>query len=133
MAKNFKDLSEREILGLGISLEEEDGRIYGQFAERVRENYPATARMLDEMQAEESEHRTRLIELYRSRFGDHIPLIRRQDVKGFVSRPAVWLVESVGPSAVRRTIEAMESETRHFYLLAQNKVRDASTRKLLGD
>ena len=133
MAKNFTDLSEREILGLAISLEEEDGRIYGEFAQRLRDDYPATAQMLAEMQAEESDHRSSLIELYRKRFGEHIPLIRRQDVKGFVSRPAVWLVESVGPGAVRRAIEGMEAETRRFYLLAQEKVTDASTRKLLGD
>ncbi len=133
MAKHFKDLTEREILAVAISLEEEDGRIYGEFAEALRENYPATANLLDEMQAEESEHRTRLIEVYRSRFGEHIPLIRRQDVKGFVSRPAVWLVEPIGPGAVRKSIESMESETRKFYTLAMQKVRDASTRQLLGD
>jgi rubrerythrin len=133
MAKNFKDLSEREILALAISLEEEDGRIYGEFAEGLRENYPATAQMLDDMQIEESDHRTSLIELYQSRFGDHIPLIRRQDVKGFVSRPAVWLIGSIGPKAVRRSIESMESETRRFYELAIERTTDASTRKLLGD
>lgn len=133
MAKNFKDLSEREILGLAISLEEEDGRIYGEFAQRLRSDYPATSQMLAEMQEEESEHRSSLIELYRKRFGEHIPLIRRQDVKGFVSRPAVWLLESVGPGAVRRAIEGMEEETRRFYLMAQERVSDASTRKLLGD
>ena len=74
MAKNFKDLSEREILAVAISLEEEDGRIYGEFAEGLRESYPASAKMMEEMQAEESEHRARLIDLYRSRFGEHIPL-----------------------------------------------------------
>jgi len=133
MAKNFKDLSEREILALAVTLEEEDGRIYGEFAEGLREHYPGTARMLEEMQAEESEHRARLIEQYRSRFGEHIPLIRRQDVKGFVSRPAVWLVEPIGPTAVRKSIESMESETGRFYTLAIEKTTDASTRKLLGD
>src|SRR5689334_16270861 len=133
MAKNFKDLSEREILAVAISLEEEDGRIYGEFAEGLRESYPATARMMDEMQAEESEHRARLIDVYRSRFGEHIPYIRRQDVKGFVSRTPVWLVEPVGPKAVRKSVESMESETRRFYNLALQKVTDASTRKLLGD
>ena len=133
MAKNFKDLSEAEIVGLAISLEEEDGRIYGEYAQRLRNDYPSTARMLEEMQAEESGHRASLIELYRKRFGEHIPLIRRQDVKGFVSRPGVWLAESVGPAAVRRAIESMEAETRRFYLMAQSRVSDASTRKLLGD
>ncbi len=133
MAKNFKDLSEPEILALAISLEEEDGRIYGEFAEGLREDYPGTARLLEEMQAEESEHRSRLIELYRSRFGEHIPLIRRHDIKGFVSRPAVWLVQPVRPSAVRNAIEQMESETRRFYDFALHRTNDASTRKLLGD
>jgi rubrerythrin len=133
MAKSFESLSEREILALAISLEEEDGRIYGEFAENLRANYPATAQMLGEMQIEESDHRSSLIELYRSRFGEHIPLIRRQDVKGFVSRPAVWLVGPIGPKAVRRSIEQMEAETRRFYLLALARTTDASTRKLLGD
>src|SRR3954454_2311205 len=133
MAKNFRDLTEREILALAISLEEEDGRIYGEFAEGLRENYPATAKLLSEMQAEESSHRNSLFDIYRSRFGDHIPLVRRQDVKGFVSRPAVWLVEPIGPAAVRRAIEAMESDTRRFYSMAVERMTDTSTRKLLGD
>jgi rubrerythrin len=133
MAKNFNDLSEREILALAVSLEEEDGRIYGEFAEGLRSDFPATAGMLDEMQQEESEHRARLIDLFRQRFGDRLPLIRRQDVKGFVSRPAVWLIRPLGPNAVRRAIEAMESETRRFYELAIERTSDAQTRKLLGD
>jgi erythrin-vacuolar iron transport family protein len=132
MAKQFKDLSEREILALAISLEEEDGRIYGEFAEGLRGKYPGTAKLLEEMQAEESEHRTQLIQLYRSRFGEHIPLIRRHDVKGFVWRPAVWLLP-IGPRGVRKSIESMESETLKFYTLALGKVTDASTRQLLGD
>ena len=133
MAKNFKDLSEREVLALAISLEEEDARIYADFSEGLRDRYPATAKMLDHMQAEESEHRATLIDLYRQRFGEHIPLIRRQDVKGFVSRPPVWLIQPIGPAAVRRAIESMELETRRFYDLALPKTTDASTRKLLGD
>lgn len=133
MAKNFKDLSEREILALAISLEEEDGRIYGEFAECLRANYPATAKILAEMQTEESGHRASLIELYQSRFGDHIPLIRRQDVRGFVSRPAIWLTSKVSPAAARKAIESMEFETRRFYTLATGQMTDASTRKLLGD
>ena len=132
MAKNFKDLSEPEILALAVSLEEEDGRIYGEFAEGLRENYPGTAKLLEEMQAEESEHRAALIDLYRSRFGDHIPLIRRHDVKGFVSRPPLWL-RPIGPSAVRNAVDQMETETLRFYNLALARTRDASTRKLLGD
>lgn len=133
MAKNFKDLSEREVLALAISLEEEDARIYGEFSEGLRERYPATAKMLEHMQDEESDHRSSLIDLYRRRFGEHIPLIRRQDVKGFVSRPPVWLIQPIGPNAVRRAIESMELETRRFYDLAMQKTTDALTRQLLGD
>ncbi len=133
MAKNFKDLSEREILALAITLEEEDGRIYGEFAENLRESHPSTAKLLDEMQAEESGHRASLIDLYQSRFGSHIPFIRRQDVKGFVTRPAPWLTGQINPKVVRRTIESMEAETGRFYTLALERTTDASTRKLLGD
>ncbi len=133
MAKNFRDLSEPEILALAVSLEEEDGRIYGEFAEALRQDYPATALMLDEMQEEESGHRASLLDLYHQRFGDHLPLLRRQDVKGFVSRPPVWLVRPLGPNAVRKAIESMESETRRFYELAIERTGDTSTRRLLGD
>jgi rubrerythrin len=133
MAKKFKDLSEREILALAISLEEEDSRVYADFADGLRETYPATAKMFAEMQAEESEHRRRLIETFRQRFGEHIPLIRRQDVKGFVERRPVWLVRPLGIEVVRKQAEIMELETRRFYERAMQKVTDASTRKLLGD
>ncbi|MGH9468764.1 MAG: iron exporter MbfA [Terriglobia bacterium] len=133
MARNFQDLSEREILALAISLEEEDGRVYGDFADGLRESYPATARMFDEMQAEEGGHRNSLIELYRQRFGEHIPLIRRQDVKGFVDRRPLWLVRPLGINAVRKQAELMELETRRFYDRATERVTDASIRKLLGD
>jgi len=133
MAKNFKDLSEREILALAISLEEEDGRIYGDFADGLREIYPASARIFEEMQGEESEHRASLIETYRQRFGEHIPLIRRHDIKGFVQRRPVWLVRPLGLNVVRRQAEIMELETRRFYERAIQQVSDASIRKLLGD
>jgi rubrerythrin len=133
MAKNFKDLSEREILALAISLEEEHGRIFGDFADGFRETYPASAKMFEAMQTEESEHRRALIDLYRQRFGEHIPLIRRHDVKGFVTHRPVWLVRPLGINAVRKQAEIMELETRQFYEKAQERVTDASTRKLLGD
>jgi rubrerythrin len=133
MAKNFKELSEREILALAISLEEEHGRIFGDFADGLRETYPATANMFEAMQTEESEHRHALIDLYRQRFGEHIPLIRRHDVKGFITHRPVWLVRPLGVSAVRKQAEIMELETRQFYERAQERVSDASTRKLLGD
>ena len=133
MAKSFKDLSEREILALAIALEEEDGRIYGDFADGLREMYPASARIFEEMQCEESEHRASLIETFRQRFGEHIPLIRRHDVKGFVQRRPVWLVRPLGINVVRRQAEIMELETRRFYERAIQQVSDASIRKLLGD
>jgi len=133
MARNFKDLSEREILALAIALEEEDGRIYGDFVEGLRETYPATAQMFEEMQEEESGHRRGLIEVYRQRFGEHIPLLRRQDVKGFVDRHPVWLIRPLGIDVVRKQAEIMELETRRFYERAMERVTDASTRKLLGD
>ena len=133
MAKNFKDLSEREILALAISLEEEDGRIYGDFADGLRQEYPASAKMFDEMQAEESGHRAALFEIYQKRFGNHIPMIRRHDVKGFVQRRPVWLIRPLGIDAVRKQAESMEVETRRFYERAIERVTDANIRKLLGD
>jgi rubrerythrin len=133
MAKSFKHLSDREILALAISLEEEDGRIYADFADGLRETYPGTAKMFEEMQKEESGHRAALIEQYRQRFGEHIPLIRRQDVKGFITRNPIWLVRPLGIENVRKQVETMELETRRFYDRAIQQVSDASTRKLLGD
>lgn len=133
MARNFKDLSERDILALAISLEEEDGRIYADFADGLRETYPATAQLFESMREEESEHRTSLIETYRQRFGEHIPLIRRHDVKGFVTRRPVWLTRPLKISEVRKQAEIMEVETRQFYQKAMTQVRDAGIRKLLGD
>src|SRR5260370_220211 len=91
MLKKFKDLTEKEILAIAIAAEEEDGRIYGEFADALREEYPSTAQMFEEMRAEEVMHRDRLFEMFRQRFGDHIPLIRRENVKGFLQRKPVWL------------------------------------------
>ena len=133
MARNFKDLTEREILALAISLEEEDGRVYADFADGLREAYPATATLFDDMGAEESGHRASLIATYRERFGEHIPLIRRQDVKGFMHRRPFWLTRPLKISEVRKQAEIMELETRRFYERAMERVSDASTRKLLGD
>jgi rubrerythrin len=133
MARNFQDLSEQEILALAISLEEEDSRIYGDFADGLRETYPGTAKLFVEMAAEESGHRNSLIETHRERFGEHIPLIRRQDVKGFVERRPMWLVRPLGIHTVRKQVEVMELETRRFYERAIQQVTDASTRRLLGD
>src|SRR5918911_118051 len=131
--RTFKSLSEREILALAISLEEEDARIYDNFAEGLQADYPATAQALRQLRAEEDGHRHRLIELFRRRFGEHIPLIRRQDVKGFVQRRPTWLVRPLGLNAVRRQIAEMELETKRFYAKAAEQATDAGVRQLLGD
>src|SRR2546423_5940038 len=133
MARNFKDLSEQEILALAICSEETDARIYADFAAGLKTDYPATAQIFTEMEAEENEHRRVLIDEYRRRFGEHIPLVRREDVKGFVNRKPVWMIRPLGIKAVRRHAELMETETTRFYERAASKVSDASTRKLLGD
>ncbi len=123
MARNFKDLSEREILALAIALEEEDGRVYADFADGLRETYPATAKLFDDMGAEESGHRSSLIATYRERFGEHIPLIRRQDVKGFVQRKPMWLARPLKIENVRKQAEIMELETRQFIRKQSRKSR----------
>src|SRR6476620_1425006 len=132
-AKNFSDLSEQELLALAISLEEEDARIYGEFAEGLRETYPDTARMFNAMADEETDHRHRLLDLYRGKFGERLPLIRRQDVRGFVQRQPVWLSRPLGLDKVREQAELMEAETKRFYARAARRSRDASIRQLLGD
>ena len=131
--KRFSDLSEQEILALAIASEEEDSRIYAEYADGLTENYPASAKVFTEMAEEENEHRRRLIELYRSLFGEHIPLVRRQDVKGFVARKPMWRVRPLGLDTVRQQAETMEYETRHFYESAAARSTSASIRKLLGD
>ena len=55
--RSFSDLTERELLALAISNEEEDGRIYADFAEGLQENYPDTARVFLDMAEEENQHR----------------------------------------------------------------------------
>src|ERR1700679_1672277 len=131
--KKFHDLTEREVLALAISLEEEDERVYADFAEGLRQDYPASAEMFEAMREEESGHRRRLIELYRQKFGEHIPLIRRQDVRGFVERPALWLMRPLRIEAVRKEASTMEVETRRFYEKAARRTEDASVRQLLDD
>jgi len=131
--KKFETLSEQEVLALAISLEEEDERVYADFAEGVRQDYPASATLFEAMRKQESSHRQRLIELYRQRFGEHIPLIRRQDVRGFATRPPVWLMRPLGLDTIRKHAGAMEVEMRHFYEKASARTQDAGTRQLLDD
>jgi len=131
--KRFADLAEQEILALAITNEEEDSRIYRGFAEGLREKYPASAKVFDEMAEEEVRHRTMLFDLYRSKFGEYLPLIRRQDVKGFIQHKPLWLVRPLGLDEVRKYAQNMEFETARFYRKAAQSARDASVRQLLDD
>jgi rubrerythrin len=131
--RSFESLTEREILALAISLEEEDERIYADFAEGLRQDFPATASMFDGMRVEESGHRRRLIELYQSKFGEHIPLIRRTDVKGFIHRRPMWLTKPLRLESARKEAASLEVETRRFYEKAADRMQDASIRQLLND
>jgi rubrerythrin len=132
--KRFADLTEQEILALAISNEDEDSRIYRGFAEGLREPFPASAKVFDQMADEEVRHRTMLFDMYRERFGEYLPLIRRQDVKGFM-RPTkpLWLMRPLGLKEVRQFAENMEYEAERFYRKAVETTRDASVRKLLTE
>ena len=132
--KRFADLTEQEILALAISNEDEDSRIYRGFAEGLREPFPASAKVFDEMADEEVRHRSMLFDLYRSKFGEYLPLIRRQDVKGFIqqSKP-LWLMRPLAIKEVRKYAETMEYEAERFYRKAAETTRDASVRQLLTE
>jgi rubrerythrin len=131
--KRFSDLSEAEILALAISSEEDDARIYQDYADRLRKDYPASADIFIKMMEEEHEHRRKLIDDFQRRFGDHIPLIRREHVAGYYSRRPVWLIENLGVDRMREEARNMELDAYHFYLKAAQATSDAQTRKLLGD
>jgi erythrin-vacuolar iron transport family protein len=131
MMKRFADLSEQEVLALAISNEEEDCRIYQNIAEGLRAQYPSTAKVFDEMAAEEVRHRGMLYDLYRTRFGEFLPLIRRQDVRGFIRHRPIWMVRPLGLDEVRRYAADAEYETARFYRKAAERAHDASVRELL--
>jgi erythrin-vacuolar iron transport family protein len=131
--KRFAELSEQEILALAITNEEEDSRIYRGFAEGLREQFPASAKVFDEMADEEVRHRTMLFDLYRTKFGEYLPLVRRQDVKGFIQKKPLWLVRPLGLDEVRKHAETMEYEAARYYRKAATLARDASVRQLLLD
>lgn len=131
--RRFSDLTEQEVLALAISSEEDDARIYRSYAERLRQDYPASAAIFDGMATEEDTHRHWLIERHRARFGDVIPLIRREHVAGFYARRPVWLVENLGLDRIREEAEGMERDAAEFYKRAAQRTQDADTRKLLGD
>lgn len=131
--KRFADLSEREVLALAISNEDEDNHIYRSFADGLRTSYPDTAATYDRMAEEEIGHRDQLLELHRQKFGDFLPLIRRHDVKGFVARRPIWLNRPLGLDAVRKFAEEMEYETARFYTRAAQSAHDDAIRDLLND
>lgn len=131
--KRFSDLAEKEVLALAISSEEDDAQIFRSYAHRLRDDFPASAAIFDGMAVEEDEHRRRIIDLHQSRFGDTIPLIRREHVAGFYARRPVWLIENLGLDRIRDEARQMERDAQRFYETAAKSTTDAATRKLLGD
>jgi erythrin-vacuolar iron transport family protein len=129
----FEQLTEPEVLALAISNEEEDSRVYADFAHALRDAYPSTAEMFSDMAAEESDHRRQLIDTFVTRFGTHIPLVRRQDLRGNPSRKSHWQVRAAGVEAVRAHAAQMERDSERFYRLAAGRTTDAAVRRLLGD
>jgi rubrerythrin len=131
--RSFDSLDQREILALAVALEEEDARIFDEFADGLRERFPEQAEKFRQLGREEDTHRHRLLDLYRARFGDHIPLIRREDVRGFVKRRPVWRMRPLKLKAARKQAEMIEMETKRFYEVAARHTTDAGIRQLLGD
>src|SRR4051794_1494858 len=131
--KNFADLTEREVLAVAISSEEEDSRIYMSFAEDLKERYPDSAKIFEQMAEEERGHRHMLLEIYEQRFGPHLPPIRREDVRGFLRRRPVWLTKNLPLDTIRREVETMELQAERFYVKAAEQAQDVGVRRLLGD
>jgi len=131
--KNFADLTEREVLAVAIASEEEDSRIYMTFAEDLKDRYPDSAKVFEEMADEERGHRHRLLELYEQRFGPHLPPIRREDVKGFLRRRPIWLTKNLPLDMIRKEVETMELQAEQFYAKAAEQAQDVGVRRLLGD
>jgi rubrerythrin len=131
--KRFSDLTEAEVLALAITSEEEDSQIYLSFANRLRADYPSTAQMFDDMAAEEQGHKNMLLDLFQRRFGERLPYITRQDVRGFMKRNPLWLMETMRIDEVRQQAELMEIEASTFYSKAASAAQDVEIRKLLGD
>lgn len=131
--KRFEDLTEQEILALAVSSEEEDSQIYMSFSNRLRDTFPATAQMFEDMAMEEQDHKNMLLDVFRRRFGERMPYITRQDVRGFMRRTPIWLMDNLRIDAVRRQAELMELESSQFYARAASMAQDIEVRKLLGD
>jgi len=131
--KAFSELTDREVLALAVQAEEEDGRIYREMAGKLRENYPASATVFESMAEEENDHRRQLLDLFQARFGDDIPLIRREDVRGFMKRKPLWMTATFDIDAIRSRAASMEAEAANFYRRAAERSSDPTVRKLLGD
>ncbi len=131
--KNFAELTEREVLAVAITSEEEDSRIYMTFAEDLKDRYPDSAKLFEEMAEEERGHRHRLLEMYEQRFGQHLPPIRREDVKGFLRRRPIWLTKNLPLDTIRKEVESMEQQAEQFYAKAAEQAQDVGVRRLLGD
>jgi rubrerythrin len=131
--KKFSELKEHEVLALAITSEEEDSKIYLNFAQKLRDDYPATANMFEDMAKEEQDHKNMLYDMYRTKFGDHIPYITRQDVKGFMKRNSIWLLDGLRIDTIRKQAAMMEIEASSFYENAAARAQDIDVRKLLGD
>ena len=131
--RDFASLDAREILSLAIAAEEEDGRIYGEFANKLAGNYPASAAVFEGMAAEEDEHRRRLLDLYTRKFGQRLVPIRREHVRGFLSRKPVWLMKNLSLETVRQQAWEMEESAWRFYSEAARQTTDTEARTLLGD
>lgn len=131
--RRFSQLSEQEILALAISAEEDDGRIYRGYAARLRDDYPASAEIFDGMAREEADHQQRLIARHKDRFGETIPLIRREHVADFYRRRPVWLMDTLSLEDIRAQARIMEREAQRFYEAAARRSTDADTRALLND
>ena len=131
--RSFQSLDQREILALAIAMEEEDARIYDDFADGLRDRFPQQAEKFRDMRRQENVHRHRLLELFQSRFGEHVPLIKREDIRGFVKRRPVWMTRPLGLKAVQQQMRVMETETKKFYETSARRAEDAGIRQLLGD
>jgi len=131
--RSFSSLSEQEILALAISSEEDDARIYRSYSEGLRADYPSSAEVFDSMAEEEDEHRKSLISMYQKRFGNTIPLIRREHVRGYYERKPDWLTRPLNLEKTREQAEQMERQAERFYRAAVTRTTDADTRRLLGD
>lgn len=129
----FSSLSEQEILALAIASEEDDARIYLAYADTLREKYPQSAKVFEDMATVEHTHRNVLIDMHRQHFGERIPLIRREHVSGFYERKPDWLRDTLSLDAMRIEAERMEAQAYRFYMEAVKATSDASVRRLLGD